>query len=184
MFTKLLAMKSIYLIMLSAFISTAHAQDFCKQIKKDVSEDKTVFDYASPFEPGDPPPVRVSRSYSISGENKFDNFLITFQIPCDMDSIYNKSASGTQTERDEHGLIVEFEDHSKVTDDAIKISHDFTQDRSQALRVVYYTLTEKAVRDFTTKKIIKFSVAGYPLLLPDADANALMHYIACINAVK
>ena len=176
-------MKFIHILFLFSFIQTLHGQDFCKQIKKDVSDDKTVYDYSSPFDVMNPPPVRVTRSYSNSKEFSFDNFTLIFQIPCDLDSIYNK-VDGAQVEKEEYRLIVEFEDKSKITDDTLKIIHDFTEDRSQALRVLYYPLTERTMKDFTTKKIAKFSLAGHEMtVLPDV-ANAAMQYIICIKAAK
>ena len=177
-------MKLTYLLFLVMFIQSANAQDFCKQIKKEVSEDKTVYDFASPFDPVDVPPIRVTRSYSTNPEYSYDNFILIFQIPCDLDNIYTKNPDGAQIEKEESKVIVEFEDKTTITDDTLKITHDYTDDRSQALRVVYYPLTEKTIKDFTTKKIVKFSLAGYEKAVPPAMANALMQYIICIKAVK
>ncbi len=177
-------MKLIYLALMFAFIQSAHAQDYCKQIKKEVSEDKTVYDYASPFDPVDPPAIRVTRSYSTNGEFSYDNFIAIFQIPCGLDSVNIKNDDGSQTEKEEYKIVIEFEDKSKITDDTLKVMHDYTEDRSQALRIVYYPLTNNTLRDFTTKKITRFSLAGHETTVPSDIASAFMQYVICIKAVK
>jgi hypothetical protein len=177
-------MKIFFAIFMLAFSTNMHAQDFCKQIKKDVSEDKVVYDYASPFDPVDPPPVRATRSYSTIAEFGYDNFIAIFQTPCPLDSVYNKGDDGSQVEKEEYKLVVVFDDGAKFTDDAIKITHDFTEDRSQALRVVYLTFTPENMKDFLSKKIARFSLAGHEQNIPADVANAFMHYVACLKSVK
>ena len=177
-------MKLIFLILFFAFIPKIHAQDYCKQINKVISDDKTVFDYASPFDPQEAPPIRVTRNYSNNGEFSYDNFIVIFQIPCDLDDVYIKNADGTRAEKEEHKLAIQFEDKSMITTDTIKITHDFTEDRSQSLRVLYYPLNSRTLPDFMTKKIIGFSLAGHERAVPPETGNAVMHYVICMKAVK
>jgi len=177
-------MKVIYILLLLACTQTVSAQDYCKLIKKSVSADKTIFDFTSPFDQADLPAIRVSRSYNINPDNPTDDFYVIFQITGALDSIYTLTASGEQVERDETSLVIEFEDKTKITDAEIKVSHDVTDDKMQAIRYAYYPVTEEKLRDLSTKKISKFSLAGYSQTVPADSANAVMHYITCMKAVK
>jgi hypothetical protein len=64
------------------------------------------------------------------------------------------------------------------------VSHDFTNDRIQAIRYVYYPISEASVKSFSSKKIAKFSLAGYDQPVAADSANAIMHYVQCMKAVK
>jgi len=167
-----------------ALAHTAGAQDFCSLIKKEISSDKTVFDFTSPFDPSEVPAVRVSRSYNTNPDYPSDNFFLILQIVGDLESIYAKTASGEQIEKEEKTLIIEFDDKSKIVDDSFKISHDRTDDKLQAIRYVYYPVSDEKIKELTTKKIAKFSLAGYEQTVPADSANAVMHYIQCIKAAK
>jgi hypothetical protein len=169
--------------MRNIFLFVANAQDFCNLIKKDVSPGKTIYDYSSPFNEAEPPNVRVTRSYGTDPDYATDNFFLIFQITGDLETIYKKTDTG-QIEKDEYKLLVEFDDKSKLTDDTIKVSHDFTNDRIQAIRYVYYPINEASVKSFSSKKIAKFSLAGYEQPVAPDSANAIMHYVQCMKAVK
>ena len=177
-------MKAIYLLLIFAFIQSASAQDFCKLIKKEVSDDKSTFDFTSPYNPGEIPAVRVTRSYTNNPDFPSDNFYLIFYIVGNLEGIYEKTASGEQIEKEEKKLVVEFDDKTKVVDDSIKIIHDRTVDMLEAIRYVYCPMTDNNLKDFTTKKIVKFSLAGYEQTVPADSANAMMHYVQCIKAVK
>ena len=177
-------MKVIYLLLALAFVQTANAQDFCKLIKKEVSDDKLTFDFSSPYDPSEVPAVRVARSYITNPDFPSDNFYLIFQMNGELESIYAKTATGEQVEKEEKTVIVEFEDKTKIVDDSIKIDHDRTVDKLDAIRYVYFPITEERLKDFTTKKIAKFSLAGYSQIVPADSANAVMHYVQCMKAVK
>ena len=177
-------MKAIYLLLALAFVQTANAQDFCKLIKKEVSEDNTVFDFTSPFDPSEVPAVRVARSYNTNPDYPSDNFHLIFYIIGDLESIYAKTAGGEQIEKEEKTLIVEFDDKTKIVDDSIKIDHDHTDDKTQTVRYAYYPITDERLKDFTTRRITKFSLAGYEQTVPADSANAIMHYVQCMKAAK
>ena len=176
-------MRVILLLVFLLLFQNTHAQDFCKLIKKDVSPDRTVYDYASPYDPLEPPAVRVTRSYGTNPDFATDNFFMIFQINGELESIYKKTDTG-QIEKDELKLVVEFDDKSKLVEDTLKISHDFTNDRMQAIRLLYYTMNDAAIKTFSTKKITKFSLAGYEQIVAADSANAIQHYVQCLKDVR
>jgi hypothetical protein len=100
-----------------------------------------------------------------------------------LETIYKKTDSG-QIEREVTRIVVEFEDKTKIIDDTIMVSHDFTTDRINAIRYVYFPLNETTSKDFSTKKIVKFSLAGYEQKVAADSANAIMHYVQCMKNVK
>jgi hypothetical protein len=177
-------MKIIYLLVMFAFLQPAKAQDFCKLIKIEAFPDRISFEYNSPYDPDDKTAMHVTRSYSKDPENTYDNFYIMFQMIGELDDVFVKTATGGQNEKEEKTLIVEFSDKSKIVDDTIRVNHDFTDDRTQATRYVYYPITEGNVKDFTSKKIEKFKLAGYEQVVHPDSANAMMHYIQCLKAIK
>lgn len=177
-------MKTIYLLLIMAATISANGQDFCKQIKKEVSDNKVQTDYSSPFKQEHIPPVRVMRSVSTDAEFPFDNYTMIFQIHCGLGDIYDKTADGGQTEKKETKLVVTFADNSTITDDSTEISHDFSDDRTEAMRNMYLPLTEGQVNDFSTKRILKFSLAGQERLFPADSSNALMQYVKCMKEAK
>lgn len=177
-------MKIIYVISIFAFLQTAKAQDFCKRIKTEAAADKISFEYTSPFDPEDKNVSHVTRSYSKDPENGYDNFYIMFQMIGELDSVYKTTETGGLKEKEEKSLIIEFQDNTKMVDGDIKINHDFTDDKTQATRFVYYPLTETNLKDFTSKKILKFSLAGNEQVMQPDSANSIMHYIQCMNNIK
>jgi hypothetical protein len=177
-------MKVVFLLIAMATVQIVNAQDYCKFVKKDVSPDKTVVEFTAPFDATDIYAMRVTRNYSVNTDEPYDNFYIIFQQVGEINQIYSQTPEGEQTEKEEKALIVEFDDKSKYVDDTIKIAHDFTTDRTQATRFVYYPLTPANVKDFSTKKIVKYSLAGYEhTAIPDS-ANSVMHYIKCMQAAR
>lgn len=176
-------MRTLFLLLLAICFQTAYGQDFCSLIIKDVSPDRTIYDYSSPFDPSEPPTVRVTRSFGTNPDYATDNFFLIFQATCNLESIYKTTDTG-QIEKDEQKLVVEFDDHSKFVDDTIKITHDFNAARDSAIRYTYYSLTESSVKDFSSKKIAKFSLAGYEQIVAADSANAIQHYVQCMKALK
>lgn len=172
-------------MLVALFSADTYAQDICGKVKKEVSQDKLSVDLASPFDAADPPPVRATRSFSNNEDARYDNFFLIFRATCELDSIYAKGADGGQVEKDERMLVLEFEDHSKISDDTIKISHDFTDDRLSAIRLAYLPVTDQNAKDLTTKKLVRFIIAGGQVVnIPPDMAAELMQYIRCIKDVK
>ena len=153
-------MKIIYILLLAAISTSANGQDFCKLIKKEISDNKVQSDYASPFSQENVPPLRVKRSISTDAEFPFDTYTMIFLTHCGLDDIYNKTADGGQTEKTEKKLVVTFDDNTKIVDDSTEIAHDFSEDRTEAMRIMYLQLTESQVTDFSSKKVVKFTLAG------------------------
>ncbi len=176
-------MRIFFLFLLMTCFHVTDAQDFCSLIKKEVSPSRTIFDYSSPYNEAEPPSVRVTRSFGTDPDFATDNFFVIFQITSELETIYKKTDSG-QIEKEETRIVVEFEDKSKLVDDTIKVGHDFTNDRINAIRYVYYPLNETTSKDFSTKKITKFALAGYEQPVAADSANAIMHYVQCLKTVK
>jgi hypothetical protein len=166
------------------FLSPVSAQDFCKHITKELSPDKKIIDYASPLDPDVVTTIRITRSINIDPDYESDNFFIIFKIPGNLDSVYTKNTQGEQVEKEEMKLVVEFDDKTSISDDTVKIGHDVTDDKLESIRYVYYPLTEGNLKDFSTKKITKFSLAGNIQAVPPEKSNAVMHYVACIKDSK
>lgn len=177
-------MKAIYVVLMLAFAIPAGAQDYCQRIKKEVSPDKTTFEFISPFDPAEKPAVHVKRTYNIDPEYAYDNFYLVFRVPGELESIYEKTADGAQAEKIEHSIVVEFDDNSKVVDDSININHDFSDDRTQTIRYLDFPIDEKTMNSFATKKIVKFRLAGFEQPVPADSAVAVMHYVQCIKSAK
>lgn len=177
-------MRTLCILLFLALFQTANGQDFCKQMIKDVSSDKKSIELSSPTGDQEVPAVKVQRSINTDPDFESDNFFIVFRLTGDLESIYTKAPEGDQIEKEELKLVVEFDDKSKLVDDTVKVSHDFTNDKMLAIRYVYLPLTEATVKDFTTKKIVKFSLAGYEKTIPADEANAMMHYVECAKKLK
>ncbi len=158
--------------------------DPCSLIKKDISEDKTTFDFQSPYDVHEPHPVRITRNYSTNPEYSFDNFYVVVEILGDLDNVYTINSKGEHIEKDESKVVIEFADKSKIVDDTIKINHDVSEDKSQSLRYAYYPVTESNFKDFATKQIAKITLAGYEQVVPVDSTNSFQKYLECIKAVK
>lgn len=177
-------MKAICIFCLFVCSYSSYAQDYCKRIKTEISDDKTMHDYSSPYDPLKIPSVRVNRKFSTDPDIGFDNFSIIFQIPASIDDLYTKGADGAQAEKEEKGVVIEFDDKTKLTEETLTVSHDFTDDRMQAVRSVYYPLTDETVKELATKKITKFRLAGVEQVMIPDSAAAIQHYIQCMKAMK
>ena len=174
--------KAILLAML--FCSTAtFAQDYCKQIKKEVTDNNTNFSYESPYDEANPPAIRALRNYGTSEENEFDNFSIVFTIPCEFSDLLSKTPDGGEAEMEETKIVIEFEDKTKMEDDTTMITHDKKGDGS-ALRIAYFTVTPENIKVLTTKKIVKFHLAKAEKAVTPEMATAIQQYLICLKAVK
>ncbi len=177
-------MRILFYLLTFAILTSASGQDYCKNIKKDVSPDKKLFDYSTPVNPDEVTPIKVTRSINIDPDYASDNFLMIFQVPGKLESIYTKDEQGEEVEKSEQKLSIVFDDNTTFNDDTLVVSHDFTPDRLQAIRIIYMPLTEATLKDLSTKKITKFSIAGYEKTMAADDANAIMHYVDCMTKVK
>ncbi len=177
-------MKLLFTLLGLAIAQLAAGQDFCKLVKKEVSDNKITTDYFSPFKYNETPAIRVKRSISKDEEYPYDNFVAMFNVSCPLEAIYNKTEGGGQDEKKEKSLTIVFEDNSKIVDDTVEISHDFTDDRTEATRYVFYTLTPSEIEDFSSKKITKFIIAGQERLYPADSANAIMQFSKCMKTAK
>lgn len=141
---------------------------------------------ASPYDPESVyfNPLRVNRTLNKDEEEGFDNFFIVFQTTCGLDAINNMLPGGGREEKNETKLHVEFTDNSKIIDDSVQIAHDFTMDRTEAVRYVFYKLNEDTRKEFSSKVIRKFTIAGQERLIPEDSATTLMEYVKCMNQVK
>ena len=171
-------MKLFYTMALLALSGNVLAQDYCKQVKKEVSDNKVQTDYWVPFKNDNVPPVRVKRSISTDEDYPYDNFTAVFYAVCPLDAVYDPA---TQSNRKETSLTVFFEDGSKIVDDTVEVSHDVTEDRTEATRFIYYPLTPDQIGDITTKKISKFIIGGQERIVPPDTALMVMEYAKCMK---
>ena len=177
-------MKVIYTLAICALGFNASAQDFCKQVHKEISDDKTQTDYSSPKAASGVTPVIITRSINTNPEFPGDNFTAFFQVPGSIESLYNTTSDGGQKEKDEKKIVIVFDDNSQYVDDTLQVNHDFTEDRITAIRGLYMPVEGAAAKQFSTKKITKFSLAGYERTVPADSANAIMQYFQCIKDRK
>jgi hypothetical protein len=177
-------MKIVLYFLLIAGCCSAHGQDYCKRIKKEVSEDKKSINYSSPFDAMEPASIHVTRNVNLDPDYPSDNFYIIFRITGDLESIYAKNDAGMQSEKDEKKIVVEFDDKSTIVDDSMQVSHDFTDDKLQAIRYVYYPLSEQSIKEFTSKKVSKYTLAGFEQKVVSDTAVSIQHYVTCIKDAK
>ena len=183
-FLKSRTMRLILSLLVLFALNSAHAQDICSKIKKDVSADKMNVDMESPYEEANQPLIRVSRSYSTNEENPFDNFYVIFRVSCDLDSIYTKDANGGQVEKEEKKVTIEFEDHTRLTEEELKVNHDLSDDHMSAVRYAYFVVTDQNLKTLTTKGIIRFTLVGSSGLVSPELGSEVMQYVKCMKAVK
>ena len=157
-------------------------QDYCKQIKKEVTDNNTSFSYESPYNEDSPPAIRVMRAYSTNPDAEFDNFNLIFTIPCEFSELLEKK-DGVEAEKEELKVVIEFDDKSKIVDDTTQISHEKKPDGS-ALRSAIYPITPENLKKFTGKKIVKFHLATAEATVTPEMATAIEQYIICLKAVK
>ncbi len=177
-------MRVVLLLLATVFVQCANGQDFCKQIKKEMSEDTFQRNYFSPYNEKKLPSVRVTRSLDNNPENDgYDNFFLILRVVGGpVDALYTKGANGKAVEKTEKNMVVEFSDKSVLVSDTVAINHDITDDKAEAIRTIFFPINKATIKDFTTKKIVKFSLAGYERTFSADSANAVMHYIQCMHA--
>ena len=171
-------------IILAALLSAniAFGQDYCKQIKKEVTDNNTSFSYESPYTEDSPPLIRAMRSYSTNPDAEYDNFNLVFTIPCEFSDLIVKT-DGVESEKEELKIIIEFDDKTKIVDDTTQVTHEKKGDGS-ALRIAYYPITAENIKKLTTKKIVKFHLATAEATVPPEMAVAIEQYLICMKEVK
>ncbi len=176
-------MKNLFIIAALLCFNSAFAQDYCKQIKKEVTENNTSFSYETPYIEDNPPAIRAVRNYSTSTENEFDNFNIVLYLPCDFGDLLAKNADGMESEKQEKTVVLEFDDKTRITDDTTMVTHDKKSDGSAA-RVAYFNVTAQNIKTLTTKKIVKVHLATASQAIAPEVATAMQAYLACLRDVK
>lgn len=176
-------MKHIFLFLALILSVTAQAQDYCKQIKKEVTEGNTNFSYTTQYDHEKPPCARVERNFSTDPENSFDNFYLVLITECSFSDLLDKKDGG-EAEREETKVVIEFDDKSKIVDDTIKLVHDYSAGDGSALRVAYFPITEDHLKELTAKKITKIYLAVSERTVPVDIALPLQQYIKCMSEVK
>jgi hypothetical protein len=176
-------MKKVILLAMLFCGNTLFAQDYCKQIKKEVTDNNQSFNYETPYSEDAPPAIRAVRNYSTNSDIEFDNFNLIFFIPCEFGDFLVKGADGSETEKDETGLMIEFDDKSKVKADTIMVTHD-RRESGSAARIAYFPITKENLAAFTTKKITKFSLAKGEATVAADMATGIQQYLLCLKAVR
>ena len=127
--------------------------------------------------------MRAERNYSSDPADDLDNFNLILEIPCKFEDILQKTDS-TEGEKEEYKLVVEFEDHSKITDETIRIVHDNTAGDGTAKRQAFLPVTAENIKDLGSKKIIKITLATASLDVAADIATPMQHYLQCMWDVK
>ena len=179
-------MKALYLLLFFAFLQNASGQDYCKKIKKEISPDGYNRSYFSPFTEKNMPAIRITRVIDSNPEDdEFDNFFIIFRIPGgDVGSIFTTGPDDKVVEKKEKTMKIEFDDHSVITTDTVQINHDMTDDKAEVIRTLYFPIDDGNYKDFTTKKIVKYTLGTIERKFAADSAGAIMHYVQCIKAEK
>lgn len=162
-------------------LNDAAAQDYCDQVKTEVSPDKKTHDYTSPFNPQSDAFIFVSRTISNDPSHPLDSFYLYFSLTGDRKSVYTKNAKGNWIEKKERQLVITFTDGSQIHDDKIIINHEFTADSLGVNRYVLFPLTRQNINKFTTWKISKYSLAGHSMGVGMDIASMIHGYIKCMN---
>jgi hypothetical protein len=177
-------MKLLYTLLILLMANEVNAQDICKQIKKEVAENKQQWDYSTPVKGEEMPMISIKRSVSIDEDYPFDNYVVVFKVICQLDDIYTLSGDTSRTEKQEKKMVIEFDDNTKITDEEIEILHDYTQDRAEAIRYVFYTVPTESLNDIASKKITKFTLATQEVAVPPALSATMQQYAKCIKEAK
>lgn len=175
-------MKRLFILMLLAAANTGFAQDYCKQIKKEVTENNTNFNYETPYNEDAPPPVRAVRSYSTDPKADFDNFNVILSIPCEFADLLTNGPNG-EVEKEETGVVIEFTDKSKIEEPSIAIAHDKKGDGT-AIRAAYLPVDGDNIKELTSKKIAKIHLAAATVSVTDEMAAAIQKYMACLRDTR
>ena len=159
------------------------AQDYCKQVKKEITN-LTTYSYTSPYDTTGIPPVKITRSYSLDTDLAFDNFVIALQIVSELQGFFAKNPGGTG-ENDAKKMVIEFDDKSQITDDAIIINYEIMNEEQQVVRSVFLNLEDANLEKFSSKNITKYSFGGVEKTLTVDSATAYKNYVLCMkNAHK
>jgi hypothetical protein len=176
-------MKRWVLVPALLLCGVAHSQDYCKQIIKESSDENTLFSYTTPFDEKNVPPIRAERHYSTDAADGLDNFFLVMEAPCKFEDILQKTDS-SEGEKEETKIVIEFDDHSKIEDDTIKIVHDNSAGDGTAKRIAYYPINEENIKSLTAKRIIKITLATGERDVPEPIATPMQHYLQCMWDVK
>ena len=158
------------------------AQDYCKQIKKEITN-KTTFSYTAPYDSTRVCPLKIARLYSTDPDIEFDNFSITFFVTGDLQDFFKKNPDGDGI-NDSRKLEIQFDDNSKYTEDSVTISYEHLNDIQLIVKSVFVNIEKKNVANFSDKKITKYSFGGLERILPADSAAAYKAYMQCIKNVK
>ena len=170
-----------YLILITTFCQLAvYAQDYCKMVKKEVSNE-TTFTYTSPFDSAGVTPVKVTRIFSTDADQPFDNFMIQFQLVTDLQEFYAKNPHG-EGENDSKIFTVEFDDKSKIESKDPAFSFDPLNENQTLIRGCTLSLEGADLTALSTKLITRFIMSGYARNLTPDTAQAYKAYINCIKA--
>ena len=169
-----------------AFQQNADGQDYCKKIKKDVTADGYNRSYFSPYSEKSMPAIRVTRAIDSNPEDDgFDNFFIIFRIPGgDVASIFVTGPDNKVVETKEKTMKIEFDDHTLLSTDTVQINHDLTDDKAEVIRTLYFPIDDGNFKEFTTKKIVKYTLGTTERKFAADSATAIMHYVQCIKMEK
>ncbi len=174
-------MRNLLLLVLLAITPSVFAQDYCKQIKKEMP-DPTSFSYYAPYDTVGVPFVKISRKYSNDPENGFDVFAMSFQFVSNLGAFYDKNPSG-QGENDSKKFVVEFDDKTKFEEESV-ISYDLMNDEQWVVRTVFLSMEGENLKTFSTKKMSKLTLAGVEKKITADTATAYQKYIECLKEVK
>ena len=158
------------------------AQDFCKQVKKEIT-DKTTFSYTAPFDSTRICPIKIARLYSTNPEIEFDNFSITLFVTGDLQEFFKKNPDGDGA-NDSRKLLIQFDDNTTYKEDSVTISYEHLNDIQLIVKSVFVSIGTKNVANFTDKKIAKFGFGGLERTISADSAMAYKSYLQCIKNVK
>ena len=175
-------MKTFYLFLFIVFSTNLFAQDYCKQIRKEVNN-VTTFNYSSPFDTVGIPPIKITRNFSTDSDLEFDNFVVVLQIVSDMPGFFVKNPNGDGA-NDDKKLVIEFDDKTKMEEDDVTISYDMKGEEQLVVRSVFLTLEEKNINYFTNKNITKYSFGGVSKTIPPDSSAAYKGYVQCMKNAK
>ena len=167
-----------------ALANVSFAQDPCKDIKKEVTENNTTFLFESPYDVDAPPVARVKRSYCTNPDYEYDNFNLVLSIPCEFNDLLGKDKDGNDVEMDEKKVIIEFDDKSKISNDTLTIEHEKKDADGSYMRVAYVAITPSLMKSLTTKKIVKFQLAKANEEVPADVAASIQQYVGCLSNVR
>ena len=173
-------LSGLFSLALCAFTASGQAVDYCKQLKKEATDNKT-FAYAAPFDSTALyVPIKISRNFSIDPELDYDNFSIAFYVSGDLQEFFKANPTG-QGENDVRKFVVEFDDKSKYTVDSASISYESNNDNQLVIKSVFVNIEEANVQQFSTKNIAKYTIGGIQKTITPDSAMAYKGYIECMK---